>query len=409
MSCLWYSAPTPQYFNFVISPRLAACLPHDPVSSGGESVGPEDESDDVKSLHSDALDEDSDAFVKGTARDKKRRRPTKAKMKAATPVKSSSPKKTPARKRRKVEDEAQTGEDDAEFDVKDGQEVVGVVVQAPKTGWVPAGQVSQNTLDFLKNLKDPACNDRECSLASVLHPEPIYRRAEVEFKAFIDSFTEVLTEVDSQIPPLPPKDVIHRIYRDIRFSNDKTPYKTGFSASFSRSGRKGLFAFLKPGGESMFAAGAWCPGKNELATLRSHIQRSSRRLRDIISGPDFVAYFGEPRPHPRGQRQNVFGHDDELKVAPKGIDKNHKDIDLLKCRTLAVSCRFTDEQVLSPTFNEELRKVAQIVQPLVHWCGIHGQWPVFSGSHMISLNDMMTLPVEDDSDGDSEEAEEVGE
>lgn len=52
----------------------------------------------------------------------------------------------------------------------------------------------------------------------------------------------MLVEVDPHIPHLPSKDVIHRIYRDVRFSNDKTPYKTGFSASFSRSGRKGIFA-----------------------------------------------------------------------------------------------------------------------------------------------------------------------
>jgi hypothetical protein len=52
----------------------------------------------------------------------------------------------------------------------------------------------------------------------------------------------VLVGADAQLPPLPPKDVIHRIYRDVRFSNDKTPYKRSFSASFSRSGRKGIFA-----------------------------------------------------------------------------------------------------------------------------------------------------------------------
>ena len=89
--------------------------------------------------------------------------------------------------------------------------------------------------------------------------EPVFRQAETEFKFFIENLTELFTEVDPQIPPLPPKDLIYRIYRDVcstllraclrrlditqvRFSNDKTPYKTNFSASFSRSGRKGIFA-----------------------------------------------------------------------------------------------------------------------------------------------------------------------
>jgi len=197
----------------------------------------------------------------------------------------------------------------------------------------------------------------------------------------------MLTEVDPQIPPLPPKDLVHRIYRDIRFSNDKTPYKSEFTAGFSRSGRKGIFAFyyirIKPGDESMLAAGAWCPGKNELNMIRNHIKRSSDRLRQVISEPEFVAHFGEPRPHPKGNRQNIFGREDELKTAPKGVDKNHRDIDLLKCRSFAVSQSFSDDQVLSGTFIQELGNVARILRPFVH-----------------CLNDMMTVPVESDSSDD---------
>lgn len=75
--------------------------------------------------------------------------------------------------------------------------------------------------------------------------EPVFRLAEKEWKDFVEEFTLALTEVDPQIPVLPPNDVVHRIYRDVRFSNDKTPYKTYFSASFSRTGRKGPFAHCK--------------------------------------------------------------------------------------------------------------------------------------------------------------------
>ena len=83
---------------------------------------------------------------------------------------------------------------------------------------------------------------------------------------------------------------------------------------------------VKPGGESLLAAGTWCPGKNELATIRSHIQRSSSRLRRIINAPIFVKNFGPAKPTSKGKggRQNIFGRDDELKTAPKGIPKDHK-------------------------------------------------------------------------------------
>jgi Conserved hypothetical protein (DUF2461) len=81
---------------------------------------------------------------------------------------------------------------------------------------------------------------------------------------------------------------------------------------------------VKPGGESLLAAGTWCPGKNELATIRSHIQRDPSRLRRTINAPLFVKNFGPAKPLSKGRRQNIFGRDDELKTAPKGVDKDHK-------------------------------------------------------------------------------------
>jgi len=198
----------------------------------------------------------------------------------------------------------------------------------------------------------------------------------------------LLIEVDDHIPSLPPKDVIHRIYRDIRFSNDKTPYKTGLSASFSRSGRKGIFAgyhiAVNPGGESLIAAGSGCLGKNELATIRSNIQRSSLTLRNVLSDPDFVKHFGQPCPRKDGGRQSIFGREDELKVAPKGVEKNHPDIVLLKCRSFVVCHRFLDSEVLAPDFRDNLAAIAKVMRPLVH-----------------CLNDLMTLPPNDE----DEEAE----
>ncbi|KIK78329.1 hypothetical protein PAXRUDRAFT_834605 [Paxillus rubicundulus Ve08.2h10] len=347
---------------------------------------------DVKYLDSDALDEEYDDPGKQESQRERTRVLSPAKLKPKSAGKRTSQSlskqgasnKRPMRKKRKVEEDED--EEGSDFQLKDGQEVVGRVVQAPKTGWVPEGQISQHTLDFLTYMQDPACNDR---VWFKLH-EPIYRQSEKEFKNFVEALTTMLTEVDPQIPPLPPKDVIHRIYRDIRFSNDKTPYKRGLSASFSRSGRKGIYAFceylVKPGNESALSAGAWCPAKNELTAIRNHISHSSDRLREIISGPEFVSYFGEPRPHPKGKRQNVFGADDELKTAPKGIDKNHKDIDLLRCRSLAVSQTFTDDQVLNPMFVQDIEKVVRVLQPFIH-----------------CLNDMITLPAgSDDDEGDDD-------
>jgi len=123
---------------------------------------------------------------------------------------------------------------------------------------------------------------------------------------------------------------------------------------------------IKPGGESLLAAGSWCPGKNEIATIRSHILRNSSRLRRIINAPRFVENFGPPKPHSKKGRQNIFGRDDELKTAPKGFDKDHKDIDLLRCRSFVVLHHFTDKEVLDPNFGQLIMEAVKAAKPLVY-------------------------------------------
>ncbi|KAF8500237.1 hypothetical protein F5888DRAFT_1801789 [Russula emetica] len=350
--------------------------PEDADDATSDAYSEQDDEHDVKSLHSDALDDDSDLETKKRGGGK-RKRVSHGKTLGG---KGSSPRK---RHKNAASDEDEEGD---VYELKEGQQVVGKVVQAPKTGHVPPGQISQNTFNFLLQLTKPECNDREWFR---LH-EPVFRLAEAEFKSFIENLTELFTEVDSQIPPLPPKDVIYRIYRDVRFSNDKTPYKTNLSATFSRGGRKGIFAGFKPGGESLLAAGSWCPGKNEIATIRSHILRSSSRLRRIISAPRFVENFGPPKPLSKKGRQSIFGRDDELKTAPKGFDKNHKDIDLLKCRSFVVLHHFTDKEVLDPNFGQLIMEVVKAAKPLVY-----------------CMNDYMSVgDDEDDEDPDVEDGDE---
>ena len=99
-----------------------------------------------KTYDSDDLDGDSDDNLKSKKR------------KHASPKKKRSPRK-----------KARTTDENDEYEgLNEGQEIVGVVVQAPKTGQVPPGQISQNTLDFLTKLKNPACNDREWYLSSFI-------------------------------------------------------------------------------------------------------------------------------------------------------------------------------------------------------------------------------------------------
>jgi len=119
-----------------------------------------------------------------------------------------------------------------------GQQVVIKKPKARPAGKVPYsdGSIHPNTLLFLKDLK--MNNNREWLK---MH-DPDFRQAEKDWFSFVESLTERLVEIDDTVPELPVKDIIFRIYRDVRFSKDPTPYKPFFSAAWSRTGRKGPYA-----------------------------------------------------------------------------------------------------------------------------------------------------------------------
>ncbi|CED84912.1 Conserved hypothetical protein CHP02453 [Phaffia rhodozyma] len=295
---------------------------------------------------------------------------------------------------------------DQDTDEETGIKVVGRIAKAPTKGLVPPGHISRNTLKFLAKLAIPENNDRQWF---ALH-DPVFRQAQKEFVDFVDILVPGIMDIDQEIPFLPARDIIHRIYRDVRFSNDKTPYKKNFSVSLSRTGRKGIFGHyhlsIKPGDQSILAVGVWEPGKEELALIRQSMADAPKTFRRIISAPEFVAEFGEPSPLPAvlkpkpkakskgkkkgteavsssedenkggkrqkievplpSRRRNVFGGDRELKVAPMGYPKDHPEIDLLKLRSIAVIKHYTDEQVTQPDFQKEILRVMAIARPLVH-------------------------------------------
>ncbi|ORX41119.1 hypothetical protein BD324DRAFT_613287 [Kockovaella imperatae] len=342
------------------------------------------ESDDAEEPEEEIeSDVDSDFLDEEDVPVKKKSRPSNGSGKVPT---SSSKGKGKAKRVEIDGYEDEEEEEDMEVELEEGQEIAGRIYPAPKTGQVPPGQISQNTLNFLKNLQIPERNDRDWFRSH----EPAFRQAENEWKAFVTQVQMKFQEGDHEVPILPPKDVIHRIYRDVRFSSDKTPYKKSFSLSTSRGGRKGIWAgyhlSISPNDKSILACGTWQPGKNELASIRHRFLTDPELFREVISAPEFVEHFGPPKPHPKGKRQNVFGHDDALKVAPKGVDKSHKDIDLLKLRSIAVIHHFSDNEVLKKDFQDQVGELVRVMAPFVHL-----------------LNDFISVPAGDNDDDDEDE------
>ncbi|GAA6049674.1 hypothetical protein JCM3770_005064 [Rhodotorula araucariae] len=303
----------------------------------------------------------------------------KVKSKGKAKERGEATKKAPRKKRAAkeeseddfIDDDAGDDDEGDASDDSDGGLNTRVVREVKK---VPAPKVNAETslilpetLDFLAQLAKH--NDRDW----FQRHDALYRHAHLNFKSFLAAWVPVASGADWSLPHLPVKDLEHRIYRDVRFSKDKTPYKGYLCASHSRTGRKGPFALyyvhIQPGGKSFLGCGCWSPSSDVLKLIRAQILSDPAPLRKILAKKEFVALFGEPKPRMDGKRSSIFGGSDQLKNAPKleGVDKTHKDIDLLKCRSFAVETHFADDVVTSPEFLDKLKHVMSVASEFAQY------------------------------------------
>ena len=143
-----------------------------------------------------------------------------------------------------------------------------------------------------------------------------------------------------------------RIYRDVRFSKNKTPYKTHFGIAFHREKpafRGGYYINLEPG-NSFLGVGFWGPSPEDLFRIRKELELDAEELRKIMAQSDFKKYWGE-----------LSG--DEVKTAPKGFDKAHSNIDLIKKKQYVFLKNFTDQQVFSDDFVDLIDEHFQHIRP----------------------------------------------
>lgn len=204
-------------------------------------------------------------------------------------------------------------------------------------------QFEKSTFQFLKNLQKN--NDRDW----FADQKETYLKAQKNSK-------EVFAEIHKnlQIHDEIEKSKMMRIYRDVRFSNDKTPYKAHFANSYSRLGkdlRGGYFLRIRPG-ESFLAGGFWEPSKEDLFRIRKEIAQDASEIRTVLEAKEYQKHF-------RGQFESFS----ELKTAPRGFDKEHPDVDLLRKKGFIASKSFTDEEVLSENFINEVGESYKAMRP----------------------------------------------
>jgi len=176
-----------------------------------------------------------------------------------------------------------------------------------------------------------------------------------EFKAIETEVKEVYNTINNNlnIHDIIDKVKVFRIYRDVRFSKDKTPYKTHFGGSFHRKKpelRGGYYLHIAPGNESFIATGFWEPHKDDLYRIRKEIEMDDKEIRSIISKKSFKNIWGD-----------FVG--DELKTAPKGFDKEHPAIDLLRKKQFIFTKKYTDKDVNSENFLKDVDKAFKAIRP----------------------------------------------
>ncbi|MBE7692682.1 DUF2461 domain-containing protein [Tenacibaculum finnmarkense] len=203
-------------------------------------------------------------------------------------------------------------------------------------------QVDKSIFQYLENLKQN--NNRDW----FTDQKPRFVEVQKSVKEFYGKVSENLETHD-----VIDKFKLFRIYRDVRFSKDKTPYKTHFSGSFSRKGshlRGGYYLQIEPG-NSFLAGGFWQPNKEDLLRIRKEIELDASDFREILNNPEFVKNFG------------TKFEGDELKSAPRGFDKNHPDIDLLRKKGFIAVRNFSDKQVFSNNFLSEIDTSYKALRP----------------------------------------------
>jgi uncharacterized protein (TIGR02453 family) len=206
----------------------------------------------------------------------------------------------------------------------------------------------QTVLDFLEEL---ALNNNRDWFQE--HKKQ-FQQAQAAFEDFVTDILGRFGDIED-LGAAPAKDYIYRIYRDVRFSKDKLPYKTNFGAYFAQGGRKGLgrgyYLNVQPGG-CFLAGGEYMPDGDKLMRIRQVLAVHHNRLREVLAAPDFRQYFGA-----------MTG--ETLKKAPKGYEADHPAIDLIRHKQFLAMHPLDDARLLADDAADHVVRVFAAMKPFV--------------------------------------------
>ncbi len=211
--------------------------------------------------------------------------------------------------------------------------------------------IKASTISFLKALKKN--NDREWFDKN----RERYSMAKEDHHIFIEQLIKDFSKVNPMLKGLTAKDCVFRIYRDVRFSKNKDPYKTNMGAGINPGGKKmemaGAYIHIEPG-RSFIAGGRWMPDAPTIKAIRQEIDYNLPKFKKIISDKNFVKQFKKLE-------------DEKLKTAPKGYPKDHPEIELLKYTSYIVSRELDDKLIQSKDLIKELTIAYKTMLPFLNF------------------------------------------
>ena len=205
--------------------------------------------------------------------------------------------------------------------------------------------VLSSSVSFFKKLKKN--NNREWFAEN----KPKFKELEKEIKAFGEQLKDRLNEFDNV-----DRFKLFRIYRDIRFSKDKTPFKTHFGLYWNRLKprlRGGYYLHISPN-NNFLACGFWDPNPKDLYRIRKEFLHDANEFRKILKSKEIQSVWGE-----------LEGS--ELKTAPRNFDKNHPDIDLIRKKQFIFKINYSDKEVLEKRFIDKVELSLKAIRPFLNY------------------------------------------
>lgn len=207
----------------------------------------------------------------------------------------------------------------------------------------------QTILPFLKNLKKNNNKDWFDK-----HKDE-YLQAKEEFTLCVADILNGLKKTDKAMAEMDPKKSVFRIYRDVRFSKDKTPYKTHLGASMNPDGKKietpGYYLHIEPG-DCFLVGGIYMPESDVLNKIRQEIDYHLPEFKKILNAKDFKKYFGE------------LDAEQKMKNPPRGFDKENPAMDFLKFKSYIVVHPFDEKDILKKDFAKKAADVLKAAYPM---------------------------------------------